>query len=174
MFLPYPEPSREGKVLLRAVQRRFGRVPPHFELFAALNPARFKMFLDEIAYLGAHPRIAPDFFVFLRRAVAEREGYGYCRRFNEAMLRERGYDEDTIAAVLADPAALPMDGAHRGLFVVALGAMEDPAGFDAGSLERLRTEGWSDGDIFDALDHAAFLYKYFRLISAYLEFADAS
>lgn len=162
-----PRPDRHAERLLRIIEKRLGSVPPHFRFFAALNPERFRNFLDEIAYIAEHPRIDPDFFIFLRRIVAERHGYDYCRSFNETMLRQRGYTPDRIRNVLEDPGTLPLDEAHRRLMTTVLRTTETPESLDAKTLETLHRYGWSDADIFDAIDHGAFLFRYSVLLRAY-------
>jgi len=167
MFKINPELSKEGTVLLRAVERKYGKVPPHFKLFAAINPVRFKMFLVEIAYITDHPNIHPDFFVFLRRVISAKYDFAYCLHFNEEMLYSRGYTADLINDVEASSAALPLNKAHQALFAATLATMEDPNSFTKETIESLKQHGWCDADIFDALDHGAFLFKFSKLLKAY-------
>ena len=169
MFIQTPPIDREMKILLRGIKMKLGSVPPHWELYAGLNPVRFKMFMEEINYLSDHPTIEPVFFTFLRLVIATRHGYDYCERFNRDYLLGLGYTPEQIAAVTADRDALPLDGRHRALFAEALGAVEGPASFGAANLARLHALEWSDAEIFDAIDHAAFLFKFHTILEVYLE-----
>lgn len=168
MFIIDPKPNREMQIMLRAVKMKWGEVPPHWKLYAGINPARFKMFMEEINYLSGHTRIDPNLFSFLRYVTACMHGFGYCERFNHAYLLSRGYTSEQLDTVAASREALPMDARHGMLFVAALDAMEDPAGLTAGVLETLYRADWSDADIFDVLDHAAFLFKFHKILEAYL------
>ena len=170
MFIISPEPNREMQVLLRGVRAKLGHVPPHWELFASINPTRFKMFLEEINYLTAHPNIEKDFFAFLRYTIATDNGFDYCMRFNRQLLLSTGYTAEDLHAVEGTDKAIPLDEKHQALFDAALTAVYKPENFTnetiVASLHRI---GWSNADIFDAIDHATFLFKFARILKAYID-----
>jgi hypothetical protein len=169
MFIQSPILTREMNVMLRGIKMKLGSIPPHWELYAGINPVRFKMFMEEINYLSNHPTIDPAFFTFERFFIATQHGFGYCRRFNRDYLLKLDFAAEEIAAVADDPEKIPLDNRHKTLFVTAIRAMDDPQSFTAQSIETLHTLGWSDADIFDAIDHAAFLFKFHKILEAYLE-----
>ncbi len=169
MFIITPEPNREMQVLLRGVRAKLGHVPPHWELFASINPTRFKMFLEEINYLTAHSNIEKDFFAFLRYAIATDNGFDYCMRFNQQLLLSTGYTPEDLHAVEGTDKNIPFDKKHQALFDAALTAVFEPDRFTAETIASLHRIGWSDADIFDAIDHAAFLFKFARILKAYID-----
>ncbi|SFV68102.1 hypothetical protein MNB_SV-10-1588 [hydrothermal vent metagenome] len=169
MFIITPEPNREMQVLLRGIKSKLGHVPPHWELFASINPTRFKMFLDEINYLTAHPHIHRDFFAFLRYAVATDNGFGYCTRFNRQFLLSHGYTLNDLHSVEGTEKTVPLDEKHQALFTAALTAVYDSDNFTAETIASLHRIGWSNADIFDAVDHAAFLFKFARILKTYID-----
>ena len=169
MFIITPEPNREMQVLLRGIKTKLGHVPPHWELFASINPTRFKMFLDEINYLTAHPNIEKDFFAFLRYAIATDNDFDYCMRFNRQFLLASGYTLEELHAVEGTEKKVPLDAKHQALFDAALTAVYEPENFTAETIASLHHIGWSDADIFDAIDHAAFLFKFARILKAYID-----
>ena len=166
MFIVEQEPSREAKVRLRIVKKALGQVPPHFALYATLHPERFKMFLEEIMYLSSHKNINPDFFAFLRYYVASHNGFSYCIRFNETLLLGKDYTAKQLEAIVASK-NIPLDKKHQTLFNEAINALDNPKEFTAETLDSLKAIGWSDADIFDAIDHAAFLFKFSKILKAY-------
>ncbi len=169
MFIIAPEPNREMKVLLRGVRAKLGQVPPHWEFFASINPTRFKMFLEEINYLSAHPNIEKDFFAFLRYAIATNNGFDYCTRFNRQLLLASGYTLEDLHAVEGTEKKVPLDEKHQTLFDAALTAVYKPENFTGETIAAQNHIGWSDADIFDAVDHAAFLFKFARILKAYID-----
>ena len=169
MFIINPQPNRDTKVLLRALKQKLGSVPPHWELFAALNPVRFKMFLDEINYLMEHPRIDRDFFAMLRYAVACDNGYAYCEKFDRSLLLAKGYTIEQLHGLEGKSKQIPLDARHQKLFGGVMQALQAPKSFDDGNIAKLHEAGWSDADIFDAIDHGAFLHKFARILKAYLK-----
>lgn len=168
MFILSPKPDREMKVMLRGITMKMGKTPPHWELYAAINPTRFKMFMQEINYLSGHERIDPDFFTFLRYHIASTEGFAYCEHFNHAYLLTKGYTSAQLEVLHTDKEALPLDEKHKALFVASVDAMAHPEDFTTDTLSGLYALGWSDADIFDAVDHAAFLFKFSKILSVYL------
>ena len=167
MFMIKAKPNREMKIILRGIKKSLGQVPPHFELFATVNPIRFKMFLEEISYLSTHEHINPDFFALLRYYVASHNGFTYCIQFNQALLLSKGYTQALLDALISAKEALPLDSRHQTLFVEAVNALDDPAHFTVETLEKLKQLGWSDADIYDAVDHGAFLFKFSKILKAY-------
>jgi hypothetical protein len=167
MFIISSDPHPDALPLLASFKSTFGTVPPHFELLATLNPKRFEMFVREITYLAGHERITPDFFPFLRLHIAVKEGFDYCREFNRTLLLAKGYTQEQITRIRKDLSESPFDARHRLLASKALKAIYDPERFSAEDLEELEESGWSRADSYDAIDHAAFLFKNARIIKAY-------
>jgi len=167
MFIVETKPTPETEKLLKRVERFIGSVPPHFSLFATLNPKRFEMFLNEIFYLSMHKTINPDFFAFIRFYIASKENFFYCYKFNTALLLKREYTQEQISNFEKNRENLPLDEKHLALFQMALKALENPDSFTTEDINAVKSLGWSDADIYDAIDHGAFLYKFSKILKAY-------
>ena len=162
-----PNPNREMKVLLRGIQQKLGHVPPHFELFATVNPTRFKMFIEEITYLSTHAHIDPDFFTLLRYTVANDNGFKYCIKLNQAFLLAKGYTLEQLHLLEGTEKTLPLDERHQALFDAVHTSLYTPEDFTLEVIEALKILDWSDADIFDAVDHGAFLFRFSKVLKAY-------
>ena len=167
MFIYEPDTSARSKELIKNSEKIFGVMPPHWELYAKLNPTRFEMFIKEIGYLLNHPHISPDFFAMIRLYVANCEEFGYCKSFNTKLLLVRGYSRDVLTQIKSD-FILPLDHKHQILADGVKKAIFDPDNFTKEDIDLLHKDGWSDGDIFDAIDHGAFLFKFSKILRAYL------
>jgi len=167
MFLIEPNPNKEMKILLRGIRKKVGKVPPHWELFATINPTRFKMFLEEINYLTSHPHIHHDFFALLRYTIAIDNGFKYCINFNRAFLLAKGYTLEQLHAVEGENKSLPLDERHQALFDAVLRAIYEPDTFTLEVINALKILDWNDADIFDAVDHGAFLFRFSKVLKAY-------
>lgn len=167
MFMLKSEPNREMKILLRGVKKNLGQVPPHFELFATINPTRFKMFLEEITYLSQHPSINPDFFILLRYTIATQNLFTYCIGFNKALLLSKGYTLEEFSQLEGSKKILPLDVRHQALFDTVMLALNEPDDFTIDTISHLKDLGWNDADVFDAIDHGAFLFRFSRILKAY-------
>ncbi len=167
MFFIESNPAEETQAILKRVKKFLGEVPPHFELFATLNPKRFEMFINEIFYLAMHKSIHPDFFALMRFYISTQEGYNYCREFNHALLVKKGYSQEALEVFKNNPDTLPMDERHQVLFTQAILALQNPQSFGMDNTETLENYGWTHSDIFDAIDHGAFLYRFSKILKAY-------
>jgi hypothetical protein len=167
MFMIEPNPNKEMKILLRGIKQKLGHVPPHFELFATVNPTRFKMFIEEIIYLSTHAQINPDFFTLLRYTVASDNGFEYCIKLNQAFLLAKGYTLEQLQLLQDTEKTLPLDERHQALFNAVMTALNAPEKFTVESVEALKVLDWTDADIFDAVDHGAFLFRASKVLKAY-------
>jgi len=167
MFIYQSSFSKETKQTLDKIKNLFDVLPPHWELLASIAPKRFEMFMQEIKYLLNHPTINPDFFAMLRLHVANREDFLYCKSFNTKLLLAKGYDKRSIKELKEDIGTIPLDDRHKLLAQKAVKAMYHPTKFTIEDIKALQNISWSDSDIYDAIDHAAFLFKFARIIQAY-------
>ncbi len=151
------------------LEKIFGKVPPHFELLASINPDFLAETLSYLQRLMNHPHIPHDFFAFLRLHVAGREGYDYCIQFNTSLLKKSGYGDDIISKTLSNIYEIPLEIQDKELALKAIKAIYDPRNFCQQDLKDLYGFGWNDEDIYDAINHAGFLLKNGRMISCYLE-----
>jgi len=167
MFLYQPPISKEMEKTLEEIKEKFKIVPPHWEFLASINPKRFEMFLKEISYLQNHPSINPDFFAFLRLYVASKEEFSYCKSFNTKLLLAKGYKKEVLKNIKEEISKIPLDERHKLLATKAVKAVYQPNEFTLDDIEILKIELWSDSDIYDAIDHASFLFKNAKIIKAY-------
>ncbi len=167
MFIYKPKGSFRSQELIKSSVEIFGVMPPHWELFAKLNPTRFEMFLKEIEYLLSHPNINPDFFAMVRLFVANKEGFEYCKKFNTKLLLAKGFSKHDLKSIKED-FQIPLDQKHQILADGVKKALYAPKNFTNDNIDLLKKEGWSDSDIFDAIDHGAFLFKFSKILKAYL------
>jgi len=167
MFIIEPNPNKEMKILLRGIRQKLGQVPPHWELFATINPSRFKMFLEEINYLTSHPHIQSDFFTLLRYTIAVDNGFTYCINLNRASLLAKGYTLEQLHKLEGTQKILPLDERHQALFDAVMKAVYTPEDFTAELTDALKILDWDDADIFDAVDHGAFLFRASKVLKAY-------
>ena len=167
MFMIESNPNQEMKIILRAIKQKLGKVPAHWELFATINPTRFKMFLEEINYLSSHPHIQHDFFTLLRYIIAIDNGFTYCINLNKTWLLSKSYTQEQLNDLEGTHKVLPLDKRHQALFDAVIKAIYTPDDFTAKSVEALKLQEWNDADIFDAIDHGAFLFRFSKVLKAY-------
>lgn len=123
--------------------------------------------MQEMTYLSTHEHINPDFFELLRFYVASQNGFNYCIKFNQVLFLAKGYTLQQLGALEVSKDNLPLDSKHQILFSETINAIDNPEVFTAETLEKLKDIGWTDADIFDAVDHGAFLFKVSKILKAY-------
>jgi hypothetical protein len=160
------ELTKDQMEIAKRVKSDLGILPPHWELFLFLNKERFLLFLKEIEYLINHPSVKPDYFAFLRLFIADSEGFEYCKGFNTKLLLSKGYKKEDIRDFLNEKKP-PLDDRHNTLFEKTIVALYEPDSFSLDEIEKLNEVGWSQSDIFDSIDHGAFLFKFYKILRAY-------
>ena len=172
MFLINPHPpeqaSKKLTAMLMLLKQSFGEVPPHFDLFTRLNPQLAEETLSNLFRLMQHKTIDPNLFPCIRLHVAAREGYDYCIHFNATLLSAKGYNDAMLSAIQRDIAAIPLDSRHQILARKSMKSLYAPKSFTENDFTELYEQSWNDGEIYDAFDHAGFIWKNGRLITTYL------
>lgn len=168
MFIYKLDRAIKSNPVREKIKKLFGIIPPHWDLLAEINPKRFEMFIMEIEYLLHHPHINSDFFAFVRLYIANKEGFTYCKSFNTKLLLSRGYEKNVLQTYKEDVTTLPLDERHQALMSGVMRAIYEADDFSAKDIEELKSYSWDDGDIYDAIDHGAFLFKFSPILKAYL------
>ena len=169
MFKIKINPDKSTFRTLELIKNTFGSIPPHFELLATLNPLRFEMFMKEVLYLNSHENIHQDFFAFIRLHVASKENFKYCIMFNTKLLKNKKYSKEVLSLVIEDIYNIPLDKRHKVLALTALKSIYDSEIFLIEDIKLLEEHLWTSSDIYDAIDHSAFLFKNSKVIKAYLK-----
>jgi alkylhydroperoxidase family enzyme len=66
-----------------------------------------------------------------------------------------GFTKEQIAAMQADPAQVPLDEKQKTLLLFVLKACDNPHSVSAEDMDRLRSLGWSEVEVVDAVAHGA-------------------
>ncbi len=168
MFIYSPTKTKEIEETILSTKNHFGMIPPHWELLATVSPKRFEMFMSEISYLLNHPNINSDFFAMIRLFIANREDFEYCKSFNTKLLLAKGYEKSQIKELKEDIKLIPLNNKHKLLAQKAIKAIYQPTEFNHDDIVELKNSSWNDSDIYDAIDHGAFLFKFSKILKAYL------
>lgn len=137
------------------MREALGRVPNAFQLYSASPPVLENQW-QNTGYYFRHPTLGLPLLASIRMLVSLDNDCAYCIGFNEALLVERaGFTPAQIAAAKRDPADAPLDGKDKAMLLFVLKATRTPKAVGPADLEALRRPGWTDQDIFDAVNHGA-------------------
>jgi alkylhydroperoxidase family enzyme len=146
----------EGKLaeLYAATEQFFGAVPNNARLLG-VSPEILENQLQIAEYYMAHPTLSVPFLAMVRMLVSKGTGSPYCRNLNAGLLMKAGVPKETVGAMQSDPGQAPLSDKDKALLSFVLKAADDPHAVKAEEVASLRSLGWKDADIFDAVAHAA-------------------
>jgi len=153
--------------IYRRVKAIYGAVPPQINFLGNIEADYLEDFLKMVMRVTKHPNIHPDLFGFMRLHIAFREDYAYCKKYNTQFLLAKGYMQEQLDAVVTEIGAVPFDDKHQALAFHAVRVVYESKKITAEDFEKLYTLGWSQKDVFDAIDHATTLLKNGRILTAY-------
>lgn len=150
-----PEEAR-GKLaeLYAEVEQMFGRVPNNARMLG-VSPALLENQLQLMEHYMGHPNLSTPFLAMIRMLVSKACRSPYCQNLNSGLLLKSGFSKEQIAAVQADPAQPPLDEKHKALMLFVLKSCDNPHSVTAEDVDRLRSLGWKEADILDAVAHGA-------------------
>jgi len=169
MFMVKENTVQEERLekIFRRVEAVYGTVPPQMAFLGNIEADYLEEFLTAAVRLARHPHIHFDLFTFLRLYIAFREGYVYCQMFNTKMLQEKGYAQEVLDAVIEDIGMIPLDSEHQALAQFAIKTIYESIECTAEDFDVLYAMGWTQKDVFDAIEHAGTLLRNGRILTAY-------
>jgi hypothetical protein len=130
-----------------------GVIPKPLEMMSA-SPAIFEQQLQRILYYANHPTLSFALLSHIRYLVAHNLRYRFCTDFNKHILKKQGLTDDDIQQIEADPANSLLEKKDAAMLEFVVKAVKAPGSVPVEEIERLKTMGWTDKDLMDALAHA--------------------
>lgn len=151
-----PPEKAEGKLaeLYAEVEQMFGRVPNNVRLLG-VSPALLENQLELIGHYMGHPTLTTPFQAMVRMLVSKACHSPYCQNLNSGLLLKAGFTSEQIAAMQADPTQAPLDEKQKALLLFILKACDNPHSASAEDMDRLRSLGWSEVDVVEAVAQGA-------------------
>jgi alkylhydroperoxidase family enzyme len=151
-----PPEKAEGKLaeLYAEVEQFFGMVPNNARMLG-ISPAILENQVQLMGHYMGHPTLSTPLLAMIRMLVSKACKSPYCQKLNTGLLNKSGFTMEQIMAMQADPTQSPLDEKQKALLLFVLRACDSPHSVTGDDLDRLRTLGWGDQDIFDAVAHGA-------------------
>lgn len=132
-----------------------GRVPMSSQLWST-SPELYKQQLAFIGYYINHKTLSAPLLAAIRILVSSQTGCKYCVDFNSAMLvNTMGWSVDEVAELKTVGKSSKLATKENAMLFFVTNSVKKCSKADENELNELRTMGWSDGDILDALQHGA-------------------
>ena len=154
-----------GLVFLRL--HPFGSLPQSMEFMGNIEADYLEDFLRTAQRMRKHKNINPALFAFLRVHVAFKEDYKFCKIFNTQLLLAQGYAQEQLDAVVKSVTSVPFDDKHQALAKHALQAIYTGENITQNDFDSLYKMGWTQRDVFDAIEHTGTIFRNGRILRAY-------
>jgi len=161
--------EEELKKIYKKVKAIYGIVPPQMKLLGNIEASYVEDFLKMALRVGRHEHIDIDVFTFIRLHIAYKESYIYCKQYNTNVLLSRDYTQAQLDAVIKNIENIPFGLKEKELAKYAVKSIYNSSTFNQEDFDKLNTIGWSQKDVFDAIEHAATLLKNGRILNTYLK-----
>lgn len=133
---------------------RIGIIPKSMEMLS-VSPDLFENQLNRIRYLATHPKLSFALLAHIRYLAALKLNYRFCSDLNKLMLKRLGMQEEDILKMEENPTMSLLEENESAMLVFVVKALEDPESISEEDFKALKTMGWEDGDILDALAQGA-------------------
>ncbi len=151
-----PPGEAEGKLaeLYATTEQYFGAVPNNVQLLG-VSPAVLENQLQMVEHYIGHPNLTMPFLAWIRLLVSNACQSEYCQNLNSGLLMQQGITGDQIQGAKSDPATAPLNDKENALLSFVLKATSTPDKVAEADTDNLRSLGWTDQDMVDAVAHGA-------------------
>ncbi len=151
-----PPEKAEGKLaeLYASAEQFFGMVPNNVQLLG-VSPSVLENQLYFAHYFMGHPSLSAPLLSMIRMLVSRACKSEYCDSFNIGLLSKFGFTPEQIQEARTDPEKAPLEAKDKALLLFVLKATDKPQAVTSSDVDKLRSLGWTDVDIFDAVAHGA-------------------
>ena len=152
-----PVEKASGKVseIYGQISQVFGRVPNGMQLYSS-SPDMLDQQWQGLSYYMKHPTLSFPLLAMIRLLVSERHDCEYCIGMNASLLiNVAGLSEDQVLETRRNPEKAPLSEKELKLLLTVLKAVESPKEINRDDLGELRSAGWTDSEIIDAVAHGA-------------------
>jgi len=170
MFMIKENTAQKEKLekIYKKVSLVYGMVPPQIKLLGNIEATYVEDFLKMVLRVSKHVHIHRDIFTFIRLYIAYKEGYVYCKKYNTKILLASAYTQAQLDDVIENIETIPFSLKEKKLAYYAIKAIYESNTFSQEDFDSLYTMGWTQKDVFDAIEHAATLLKNGRILATYL------
>jgi hypothetical protein len=89
--------------------------------------------------------------------------------FNTKILLTKGYTQTQLDNAVVNMSSVPFDTKYQLLAQKALKAIYESKQFTQEDFDQLYTQGWTQKDVFDVIEHAGTIFKNGRILTAYTQ-----
>jgi len=150
-----PEEAVGGmKRVYDSFSNTLGMVPPPL-VASSTSPVLQALLASCLVYYNEHRTLSQKLISCIRYITSVIFDLGPCLEFGKKALRFHGLTDDQLDALGRDPASVDLKEKDKALFLFAVKALREPDHVSLDNIKALKEMGWTDADIFDALNVSA-------------------
>lgn len=149
------------------VEERLGFVPDGLRLFS-ISPPLLETFIGNIGYFNmGGTQLPPTLTAMIRYQVSWNAGCSFCVDFNEGILNNLGVSIDEVRASRNKPEVAPVSDKEKSLLLLAIKSSNSPEEVSQSDIDKVKKQGWSDREIFDATVQAAYNRAFNQILKTF-------
>lgn len=142
------EAQNEVKQVYGGFAQLLGRVP-NVVKFHTASTTTYKYLMGVINEFADHPTLDPVLITYLRIIVPFKLKGEYCVKFQSFLIKNRGVTDEEIEIAKRNPANLPIDEKRKALLLFVLDVLDDKHENIEEKLDKVRSHGWTDQEIYE-------------------------
>jgi alkylhydroperoxidase family enzyme len=131
-----------------------GPVPAPLILLSA-SPELFDRQIGYFHYYRGHKSLSFPLLTAIRFISSDECGHDFCLDFNRQILLRAGMSASEVDAMKEDPSTAPLEDKEQAMLAFVAKALRSPKAVTQMDVDGLRSQGWTDADILDAMLHGA-------------------
>ena len=142
--------------ILGNIKNHLGFIPDGLRLFS-ISPPLLETFVGNIGYFNmGGTQLPPTLTAMIRYQVSWDAGCSFCIDLNEGFLNNLGVNLDDVRASRNKPEIAPISDKEKSLLLLAIKSVNSPEEVNQSDMDKVKKQGWSDREIFDAVVQAAY------------------
>lgn len=154
------------KSIYEISQGRFGFIPNAIKM-QSLNPDTIMFYAGLSKYFVQKSNLSEKFRLITNEIIANKDSCEYCISLMEsAITNQFGITKEELNNIVKDPTLTPFDQKEKALLIFILKVLDDSNSTTKDDIAELHNYGWSDKDIFDAINFATQMQKMHIMLNA--------
>ena len=146
--------------------KNIGIIPKPMEMMS-VSPALFDLQFQRIRYFSKHPNLSFSLLAHIRYLVAHNLNYSFCMDFNKHILKKQGVGDDDIRKMEIDPSQSLLEENESAMLAFVVKAVQAPGSVTAEDIKKLKSLGWKDKDMVDALSQGVSMIDHSIMMQAF-------
>ena len=155
------------KSIYEMSKQRFGYVPNAIQM-QSINPDTIMFYAGLSKYFVQSLNLSEKFRLITNEIIANKDQCEYCISLMQgAIANNYGISKEELNEIVKNPSLAPFEENEKALLEFILKVLDDSNSTLKEDIEKLTAVGWSEKDIFDAINFATQMQKMHIMLNAF-------